>query len=580
MALKVMFYQHHQMNKLLNSKPFTFERGPETSIQAKTAYEYTLDAKQAGRDDVRDMCIYLCTLLGYGNYWLILDELDKVDENEKDKYAPLLHIVRERTLKNWTMKEISDKEGLNIPLSISNEYYEGVASSIAEQISKGLPLLDCRVVGIANASDEIEEALFRRFAQVIMDSPMSLYPPTKEAGIIKKCVKDAFGEEQNLNDAELQAKLEFLKDVNLQWQYGFFPKLLNQTDRLGNFFSVDFMNYYNSLASNYPNPVDLEQNVIKGALTKTAIGKLYRDNFLNPNNEEELTNLKRFFLCFITQLFPDNNLIGKDDDSVGGGEMSPLQETREYIESQVQELGVEKAFRQFARDMREDFIETEGTITKISSWVKSTLDFIKASNLNNKGKYDQIPEVGGRMIPFVYQTIVSNLANDKSLDRDNFDQQMRIVYEFFTDFLKAGPKEGQVHELSVPGEDVQRALQGASNAEYQGMTDKQTVLTDARALGGTIEAEKWLKTLSGKIYKTKYFPESLELFIKYTLGDSDKYFDFKQNMKGNVLSTSMYINFLNIPEIKAMVQARYDRAPDPTTREMRNLQRLLNLQKR
>ena len=523
--------------------------------------------------------MYLCTLLGYGNYWLILDELDKVDDNEKDKYAPLLHIVRERTLKNWTMREISDKEGLNIPLSISNEYYESVANSIAEQIAKGLPLLDCRVVGIANASDIIEEALFRRFAQVIMDSPMSLYPPTKEAGIIKKCVKDAFGEEQNLNDAELQAKLEFLKDVNLQWQYGFFPKLLNQTDRLGNYFAVDFMTYYNSLASNYPNPVDLEQNVIKGALTKTAIGKLYRDNYLNPNNEEELTNLKRFFLCFITQLFPDNSLIGRDDDSVGGGEMSPLQETREYIESQVQELGVEKAFRQFARDMREDYIETEGTITKISSWVKRTLDLIKASNVNNKGEYDQMPEVGGRMIPFVYQSIVSNLANDKSLDRDNFDQQMRIVYEFFTDFLGEGKENSGHSDLGVPTEDVERALIGATEAEYRGMTSKQKVLTDARALGGTINAEKWLKTLSGKIYKTKYFPESLELFIKYTLGDSDRYFDFREDVKSGANAEAI-INFLNIPEIKAMVQARYDRAPDPTTRDMRNLQRLLNLQKR
>ena len=314
-------------------------------------------------------------------------------------------------------------------------------------------------------------------------------------------------------------------------------------------------------------------------MTKTAIGKLYRDNYLNPNNEEELTNLKRFFLCFITQLFPDNSLIGRDDDSVGGGEMSPLQETREYIESQVQELGVEKAFRQFARDMREDYIETEGTITKISSWVKRTLDLIKASNVNNKGEYDQMPEVGGRMIPFVYQSIVSNLANDKSLDRDNFDQQMRIVYEFFTDFLGEGKENSGHSDLGVPPEDVERALRGATDAEYRGMTSKQKVLTDARALGGTINAEKWLKTLSGKIYKTKYFPESLELFIKYTLGDSDRYFDFREDVKSGANAEAI-INFLNIPEIKAMVQARYDRAPDPTTRDMRNLQRLLNLQKR
>ncbi len=76
------------------------------------------------RDDVRDLCLYLSTLLGYGNYWLILDELDKVSEEETDKYAPLLHIVRERIIKDFSMRTLNGGKGSGVPnkVQIGSDY--------------------------------------------------------------------------------------------------------------------------------------------------------------------------------------------------------------------------------------------------------------------------------------------------------------------------------------------------------------------------------------------------------------------------------------------------------------------------
>ena len=72
------------------------------------------------KDEVRDLSLYLSTILGYGNFWLVLDELDKVDENEQDKYAPLLHIVRERIIKNFSMRTLNEGEGAGVPMKVDS----------------------------------------------------------------------------------------------------------------------------------------------------------------------------------------------------------------------------------------------------------------------------------------------------------------------------------------------------------------------------------------------------------------------------------------------------------------------------
>ena len=218
--------------------------------------------------------------------------------------------------------------------------------------------MDTRVIGIANASKNIEEALFRRFAQLIMEDTMSIYPPAKEANRIKECVENSMPE-RNLMDIALQSKLEFLSDVNLQWQYSFFPKICNRTDMLGNFFAKDFLEYYNSMVSKYREPQAVMKAVAKNAFD-TALGKLFKDNYLGGKDENEQKALLNFFVCLVEKDFlPAIMNEGVDDDGVGDSYVNPIQELREEIEGLVQEEGEDLYFKKLQRELAKDYAKTQ-----------------------------------------------------------------------------------------------------------------------------------------------------------------------------------------------------------------------------
>jgi hypothetical protein len=193
------------------------------------------------RDDVRDLCLYLSTLLGYGNFWLILDELDKVDESEQDKYAPLLHIVRERIIKDYSMRTLNEGKGAGVPKKVkAGSNYEVVKAQLDEAIELKMPLLDTRIIGIANATADIEDALFRRFCHLIIEQIMYVSTPPTELEGMRMCLNDVTKESEA---GGLMEDLEFklLNEVNLQWQFSFLPTMLNQNDAGNNFIFQDFL---------------------------------------------------------------------------------------------------------------------------------------------------------------------------------------------------------------------------------------------------------------------------------------------------------------------------------------------------
>ena len=171
------------MGTTLN-KPFTFTREIETETQV-------IDPNKFVKDEMRDMCLYLTTILGYGNYWLILDELDKVDEREKDKYAPLLHITRERHIKDYSFRTLNNGKGAGVPEKvISGSKYTVIKGLIDEAIKEELPLLDGRVIGIANATADIEDALFRRFCHIVVEEVMMVNKPDQNLAKWRMCFQD------------------------------------------------------------------------------------------------------------------------------------------------------------------------------------------------------------------------------------------------------------------------------------------------------------------------------------------------------------------------------------------------------
>jgi hypothetical protein len=222
----------------LNDKGMEVQRELYSDAQLFKMQE---EADVVVRDDVRDLCLYLSTLLGYGNFWLILDELDKVDESEQDKYAPLLHIVRERIIKDYSMRTLNEGKGAGVPQKVRNgSNYEEVKASLDEAIDLEMPLLDSRIIGIANATADIEDALFRRFCHLIIEEIMYVTTPPTELEGMRMCLNDVTKE--SLAGA-LTEDLEFklLNEVNLQWQFGFLPTMLNERDSSNNYIYQDFI---------------------------------------------------------------------------------------------------------------------------------------------------------------------------------------------------------------------------------------------------------------------------------------------------------------------------------------------------
>lgn len=544
----------------LNTKPFKFVRTQLTKTQNETNVEASLPPSKAGVDEVRDLCMYLTTVLGYGNYWLILDELDKVDKYSQDKYAPLLHIVRERTLKNWTIQPINDKESLNIPMSVEGGYYTGIAKNIDEQIEAGLPLLDTRVIGIGNASTEIEEALFRRFVQIVMEDTMSLYPSADFTTNIKNCVAQNFPK-INLLDIALLKKIGFLEDVNLAWQYSFLPKMFNQEDKGNNYFYKDFKRYYNDLSKRYQNEKDRMKMMETGELfDRTAIGKIFSNNFTGggkvAKDPDALKSFARFLYCVVEAEWIEDKKISSSIGQISseGGKNTPAGKRRLLLTKMYSEnpdLFWDKIEASIIKGFNKTIEGESINPGAVSKWLDKSLLDIKASNEKDNGNYNQLPEIGGKMIPFVYGKVMKLMTDEKLVDTDLFDSLMLQMNRFFSGFLN---KSDQSPEgvLKSPEKDTQKLLRDLFGDEWNSEPG----------------------SLSFDIYMNKYFGGEFPLFMKYTLGDAQNFIDFMNSPEHHQI-----IGFLKMNVVKERLQQIVDRmkSKGKVNRAIKNLIKIADL---
>jgi hypothetical protein len=274
-------------DKFLNDTPMEVQRELFSDAELFKMQNKALDKGEDAvvRDDVRDLCLYLSTMLGYGNFWLILDELDKVDEAEQDKYAPLLHIVRERIIKEYSMRTLNEGKGAGVPRKVKPQGdYSTIKDQLDKAISLKMPLLDTRIIGIANATEDIEDALFRRFCHLIIEEVMMVSAPPTELMGMRMCLNDVT---KDSNSSALMEDLEFklLNEVNLQWQFGFLPVMLNANDAGNNYIIQDFMDRFakarfsQSTMTGITEGKKNTQEELYLATNTTALFKIIRNNF-------------------------------------------------------------------------------------------------------------------------------------------------------------------------------------------------------------------------------------------------------------------------------------------------------------
>lgn len=193
------------------------------------------------KNELYELSIYLCTLVGLGNYWLVLDELDKVQEEEADKFAPMLHIVRERRLKNYSLRELNDGKGADVAMNVVGNSYLNIYNTIKNSLNNNLSVLDTRIIAVANKTDNIiniSDALFKRFVQVVISDILVLKPVSEKLQKIRTCLIPIETKIENQQGSLTLGKLE---EINLQWQFGFLPRILNNQDTSGNFIKNDYL---------------------------------------------------------------------------------------------------------------------------------------------------------------------------------------------------------------------------------------------------------------------------------------------------------------------------------------------------
>mgnify|MGYP003646293116 CR=1 FL=1 len=422
----------------LNDKPFLLSSEPSQKVVKNDIKKDSELPDEYTRNDLKDFCSFLTTALGYGNYWLILDEIDKVDKFDKDKFAPLLHIVRERTLKNFTMIEVNNGKGLGIPKNVSsgNTGYAKVIEIIAKDLAANESVLDTRVIAIANETKEIEknaDALFRRFVQVIVEEVM-IWRPTdipQNTDKIQECVAEVKKTQMNnpsskgadgiskFSDQISEAKIARIAEINLQWLYNFLPKIVNQQEPLNNYFHQDLMGMY-SLWSSQSEQAWLNEQEF------TALYKLLADNY---KIEDGVNTPQLLFNCLASIYIGADeslgeNVLSKEEMLEGKGKiiqdnlmaLSP----REVVTDIVDKLAV-----LWLEVLTEDDDSTKEL--KFTNWTKELIAWIEASVYDKDGEFNPIGEVYKILVPTLVKSFYQSASDDEDMQMDIFAANAQVL---------------------------------------------------------------------------------------------------------------------------------------------------------
>ncbi len=437
----------------------------QSATQLTDSFKVTrvISKDKTANDDVRDICVYLSTLLGYGNFWLVLDELDKVEERDIDKYAPLLHIVRERWLKTWTLRDINEGKGIDITKTVKNSDYSNVKDIIDGDIKAGRSLLDTRIIGIANKTKNIEDALFRRFMQVIMEDVMVLKTPPKDLEVIKNCVEKVQPIE---GEALIKGlRVQRIQDVNLQWTYNFLVKVTNKNDIEGNFIRK---NYLESIANididPSQQPEEFENAKVEDGRV-SAIYKILRDNFEGTELQIDL------FKC----------VSGQMDVRKVSAQVTELEMVRNHIvEMNENKYTPAEMKGEVIANLSSSYPSTaKDKLGELTRWVQRGLMYLDATMLDANGKLNQM-EVNKLLIPSIQKLIYEKLTLDASLNIDNIRAMLDEVDTFWTRI--AGSV--QVSKIQADKDESQKAIFGAPLDEIKSVKDAERIKLSENAIMG------------------------------------------------------------------------------------------------
>lgn len=461
--------------------------------------EVQLEEQNYSEREIRALGTFLCTALGFGNYWLILDELDKIDpEVDKDKYAPLLHIVRERRLKDYRLTTINKGKGLDVVNIFADQKrrvpndYSPLLDLIEMELNKpeaDRNLLDTRIIGIANDTQEMDEALFRRFCQVVIDDILILDKQKIKPiwNKIRSCINEKLGgTEEMLEKGGYALDPKKIEDVNLQWQFNFLPKIINDLDE-GNEFVEDFISAFDQFLDNSDRsdmeelPVDAS-NHPPAIFVQTMLFKLIFDNY-------ELDTALPLHKCMA------DLIIASDQDVTYSS--TPMAQAIDLYQNTLDQMS-DASSSEIADEILSSLEARYGNIKllkkaqnkdadKLFEFTDITTSLMEVMLLDDDGSPKSKPDsVAAYFIPLAQKMIISKAANDNAIAVDDSKAMVQKLNDFWLRLTQKNNLTEDRKNISFNPDAVHQSLYGMTQEQLANANEDQMKKSASDSLFGAV----------------------------------------------------------------------------------------------
>lgn len=390
------------------------------------------------QNELHDLCLFLCTLAGLGNYWLILDELDKVQQEEADKFAPMLHIVRERRLKVYNMREFNEGRGADVANNVVKGSYVPIYNMIEDALMNDKSVLDTRIISISNKTDniiDISDALFKRFVQVVIGDILVLDQVESKLSEIRQCLSAI---ETKIGGSQGDLTVGKLEEINLQWQFGFLPRILNNNDIEGNFIRKNYLEKVLP-ALNMPDENARKQRINElGKLT--ALYKLCVDNFTEEVTIKDIDGNKQSIPDLVMDCLKEQFSSLKQAEQVET--RNPMDIIKEFQKKGFDDKDTALAVYDFLMDKYKLIPSGESRYIEMENLIRYAFDFIRYtayadgyddSKIANAVEYNPL-SINAYLIPLMIKFTLKIATKDEIISFDDRDRLLSAHAQLWSNF--------------------------------------------------------------------------------------------------------------------------------------------------
>ena len=171
--------------------------------------------------------------------------------------------------------------------------------------------------------------------------------------------------------------------------------------------------------------------------------------------------------------------------------------------------------------------------------------------------------------------MVQSYRNDLKLDADLFNQQMKLINDFFAELLNR-ENLGGTHPLRADKEATEELLYGVEKSKIKGLGDKKEASISKNGLYGI--TGHYDKSLSFSLYMRFAFLNEFLYFSSTTLSDLKTFNNFKDATKDSTNEEALIYNFLMMEPVRNKVKEIYDSIPSQSknTKNAEFIRQLMN----